>query len=171
MQVYRVEHGAPHIVLLLVVCAIANAHRPRALVPTQVVERLLAQLVLPAYAVHDLKLLLSRRHVGDEIEEVICLPRETKRVEAPQHEGAVAYPRVPVVPVALASDGLGKRRRRSGEQRAGRAVSEPFESERASLQEALPRMLGKLAAVDPLAPEVGGSLDAVESLVHIHRGR
>ena len=41
VQVDRVEHRAPDVVLLLVVGAVADPHRPRALVAGQVVERLL----------------------------------------------------------------------------------------------------------------------------------
>src|SRR5205809_1865747 len=127
--------------------------------------------MLAADAVHDLQILLLSRDVRDEVEEIIGLAVEAQRVEAPQHEGAVADPRVAVVPVALAADGLGQRRGRRREQRARRAVRQPLEGQRAALQVALPWVLGELAVVDPLAPEVGGALDALERLVHVRRGR
>ena len=141
----------------------------RPFVAAQVVERLLGQLVLAADAVHDLQVLLARGDVGDEVEEVVRLAGEAQRVEAPEHEGAVADPRVAVVPVALAADRLGQRRRGRREQRAGRAVGQSLERQRAALQVALPRMLRKLAAVDPLAPEVGRLLDPVERLLDSRR--
>src|SRR5260370_27697447 len=135
------------------------------------IDRPLGELVLAPDAVHDRQVLLAGRDVGDEVEEVVRLARETQGVEAPEHEGAVANPGVAIVPVALAADRLGQRGGRRREEGAGRAVGEAFERERAPLQEALPRMLGKLAAVDPLAPEIRRSLDAGERLVGVGRRR
>src|SRR5436309_2310686 len=128
---------------------LAHPHRLRALIAAQVMERLLAELVLAADAVHDLQVFLAGGDVGDEVEEVVGLARETQRVQAPQHEGAVADPRVAVVPVALAADRLRQRSRRGGKQGARRAVGEPFQGQRAPLQVALPGVLRKLAPVDP----------------------
>ena len=171
VQVDRIEHRPPHVVLLLVVRGVADPDGPRALIPAQVVECLLDELVLAADAVHDLQLLLARGDVGDEVEEVVGLAREPERVQAPQHESAVADPRVAVVPVALAADRLRERRRRRGQERPRRTVGQPLQRQRAALQVALPRMLGELAAVDPLPPEVGGLLDPVERLLDGGRRR
>src|SRR5207245_5239935 len=103
--------------------------------------------------------------VGDDVEEVVGVAREAARIRTPQHEGAVADPRVAVVPVALAADGFGQRRGRRREQGAGRAVREALERQRAPLEVALPGVLGELTAVDPFAPEVGRPLDAGERFV------
>jgi hypothetical protein len=59
VQVDRVQQGAPHVVLALVVGAVADAHGLRALVAREVVERLLLQHPLPADAVHDLQVVLG----------------------------------------------------------------------------------------------------------------
>ena len=93
VQVEGVEHGAPHVVLLLVVRAVADAHGAGALVAREVVQRLLHQLRLAVDAVHDLELaLLGLGHVGDEVEEVVGLPVEAERVQAPERERGVADP-------------------------------------------------------------------------------
>src|SRR5713226_7825789 len=126
------------------------------------VERALWQLALTADAIHDLKVLLAGRDIGYEIEEVVGLASEAQRVKAPQHEGAVADPCVAIVPVALAADRLRQRGGGRREQGTGRAVRKALERERAALEVALPRMLGKLAAVDPFPPEVGGALRSEE---------
>ncbi len=171
VQVDRIEHRAPHVVLHLLVRGVADAHRPRPLVATQVVDGLLGQLVLATDPVHDLQVLLPRRHVGDEIEEIVRLAGEAERVEAPQHEGPVANPRVAVVPVALAADRLRQRGRGRRKQRAGGAVGEAFQGQGAALQEALPGVFWKLAPVDPLAPEVRGALDTLKRLLSGRRRR
>src|SRR5229473_4631496 len=106
MQVHRIEDRAPNVVLLLRVSGIADTNRLRRIVPAEVVDGSLGQLALAPDAVHDLQVLLARRDVSYEVEEVVGLSREPERVETPEHEGAVANPCVAVVPVALAADRL-----------------------------------------------------------------
>ena len=166
VQVERVEHGAPHVVLVLVVGAVAHPHRPGALVAGQVVERLLHQLGLAVDPVHDLELaLLGLGHVGDEVEEVVGLPVEAQRVEAPEREGGVADPAVAVVPVALAAGRLGQRGGGRGDHRAGGRVGEALQRERAALQEAAPGVVRELAVVEPVLPVVGGPHQPLVGLV------
>src|SRR2546428_7991159 len=100
--------------------------------------------MLATDAIHDLKVFVAGRDVRDEVEEVVGLAREPKRVETPQHEGAVADPGVSIVPVALAADRLRQRGRGGGKERSRRAVSEALQRKGAALQIALPRMLRKL---------------------------
>ena len=110
------------------------------------VEHLLGQRLLAADAVHDLQLARRPRgDVADEVEEVVGLLVEAERVEAPEHEGRVADPRVAVVPVALAAGRLGQRRGRRRDHRAGRRVGQPLERQRAALQVGAPRVVGELA--------------------------
>src|SRR5438445_5668539 len=135
------------------------------------IDGLLGQLVLAADAVHDLEVLLAGGDVADEVELVVRVACESQRVETAQYEGAIADPGVAVVPVALAADRLGRRCRGRREKRARRAVGEPLQGQRAALQKALPWMLGKLAAVDPLAPEIRGALDTLKSLLGSRRRR
>ena len=92
--------------------------------------------------------------VGEEVEEVVGLPVEPERVEAPEHERGVAEPRVAVVPVALAARRLRQRGRGGGDQRAGGRVGEALERERAALQVAAPRVVGEVAAGEPVLPVV-----------------
>ena len=157
VQVDRVEHGAPHVVLVLAVGAVADPDRARVLVAREVVEDLLGQLGAAVDAVHDLELaLLGLGDVGHEVEEVVRLPVEPERVQAPERERGVADPGVAVVPVALAARRLRQRGGGGGDHRAGRRVGEALERERAALQIAAPRVVGELAAVEPVLPVVGG---------------
>ena len=109
---------------------------------------------------------LPVRVLGDvvhEAEEVVGLPVEAQRVQAPQREGGVAHPRVAVVPVTFAARGFRQRGGRGRHQGAGRRVGQALERERAALQVAAPRMVGELADGDPLPPTLGG-------LPHLRRG-
>ena len=156
VEVERVEHRAPHVVLVLRVRGVADAHRARVLVARQVVERALGQVGAPVDAVHDLEVaLLGLRHVGDEVEEVVRLPVEAERVEAPERERRVPDPGVAVVPVALAARGLGEGGRGRGDDRPGGRVGQPLERERAALEVGAPRMVGEVAAVEPVLPVMG----------------
>ena len=87
--------------------------------------------------------LLRLRRVGDEVEEVVGLPVEAERVEAPQHERGVADPGVAVVPVALAAGRLGQRGGGRRHHRAGRRVGQALQRERAALEERAPRVVGE----------------------------
>ncbi len=166
VQVDRVEQRAPDVVLLLVVGAVADPHRPRALVAGQVVEALLGEPGLAVDPVHDLQdALLPLGHVGDEVEEVVGLPVEAERVEPPQHERGVANPREAVVPVALAARTLGQRRGGGRHQCARGRVGQPLERERASLQVGAPGVVGKGSVVEPVLPVVSGPDEAVVSLL------
>ena len=103
VQVDRVEHRPVDVVLALVVGAVADAHRARALVALEVVERRLLEVLLALDPVHDLqRAVLVARHVGDVLDEVVGLPVEAERVQRPQRERGVAHPAVAVVPVAFA---------------------------------------------------------------------
>ena len=157
VQVHRVEHGAPHVVLLLLVGRVADAYRYRVLVAGQVRQRLLVEFPLAADAVHDLQLVSVAAGVADEVEEVVGLPVEAERVQPPQGERGVAHPGVPVVPVAFAVRRLRQRGGRRGEQRSGRRVGEPLQGQRTALQVAAPRVVGEVAQGDPLAPVLGGA--------------
>ena len=60
-------------------------------------------------------------HVAEEGQEVVGLGVESEGVQRPEREGRVADPGVAIVPVATAPEVFGQRRRRRGEQGAGRA--------------------------------------------------
>ncbi len=108
MQVDRVQHGAPHVVLPLAVGVVADADRARSFVPRQMVEDLLRQGALTVDTVHDLELRIALGNVGDEVQVVVRLPVEAEGVQAPQCEGRVADPGVAIIPVALAARRLGQ---------------------------------------------------------------
>ena len=91
-----------------------------------------------------------------EVEVVVGLPLEAERVQAPQHERAVAHPRVAVVPVAFAARRLRQGGRGGGDHRAGGRVREALERQRRALQVLAPRMVRERAVGKPLVPVVGG---------------
>ncbi len=91
--------------------------------------------------------------VAQEGEEVVGLGVESQRVQGAKGEGGVTDPRVAVVPVPASAGVLGQRRRRRGQQRAGRRVGQALEGQRAALEQLAPRVVGESTAVDPVAPE------------------
>ena len=114
VQIHRVQHRAPDVVLPLVVGAVADPHRAGAVVAGQVVQLLLDQAALATDAIHHLQRMaftvVRAGHVGDEREEIVGLAVQAQRVQAPQRERRVANPRVAVVPVAFALRGFRQRR-------------------------------------------------------------
>ena len=167
----RVEQHAPHVVLLLVPGTVAGPHRAGALVAGEVVERLLGELVLAADPVHDLEGVGAYR-LHDEGEELECLPLEVQREEAPEHEGGIADPGEAVVPVALAAGRLRQRRGGGGHDRPGGRVAQALERQRAALEVTPPGMVGEVAALQPVPPDlrrvpylIGGLLRRAGDLV------
>src|SRR5205814_8052979 len=71
--------------------------------------------------------------------------------------------------VALAAGRLGQRRGRGRDQRAGRRVREALERQRAALEMRAPRVVGELAAVEPVLPVVGGPDEPLVGLVERSR--
>ena len=119
VQVDRIEHGAPDIVLTLVIGAVADTHRPGIVIAGQMCQFLLDEFALTADGIHHLQRLsltvIGTRYVSDEREEVIGFAIQSQRVETPERECGVAHPRVAVVPVALTVRRLGKRSGTRGE--------------------------------------------------------
>ncbi len=167
VQVDRVQHRTPHVVLALPVGTVPDPHRVGALVARQVRQRLLVQLALTAHAVHHLQVVAVATAVGHEVEEVVGLPVEAQRVQPPQREGRVPDPGVAVVPVALALRGLRQRGGRRRQQRTGRGVGQALQGQRAALQVAAPRVVREVAQRDPLPPVLGG---AAHPLVGLGQG-
>ena len=158
VEVDRIEHRPPHVVLILVVGAVADPHRPRLVVARQMLEHLLLEPALAADPVHDLELaLLGLGHVGDEVEEVVGLLVEAERVQRPQHEGRVAHPAVAVIPVAISARSLGQRRGGGRDHRSRGRVGEPLEGQRAALQVRAPGVVRERSVLEPLLPEATGA--------------
>ena len=170
VQVHGVQHRAEDVVLALAVGAVAAAAPVASSHSPQLADRDLAQIALAADAVHDLQAaVLVARQVGEVLHEVVRLPVEVERVQAPQRERRVAHPAVAVVPVALAARGLGQRCRQRRDHRAGRRIGQPLQHERGPLQVPAPRMVGVGAGGQPLAPVVAGAGDLGARL--LDRGR
>ena len=150
------QHGAPHVVLALGVGLVADPHRPGPVVPGELVEDPLAEHPLAVHPVHHLDLVVPLGDVSQEPEEVVGLPVEAERVQAPQGERGVAQPAVPVVPVALAVRHLGQRRGGRGDHGAARRERQALQRQRAALQVPAPRMVREAAPGQPVLPVVRG---------------
>ena len=104
VQVQRVKHDAPHVVLALTVRVVADADRLCALVAAQVLERLLDQLTPAVDAINDLQVpAVALNYLGEKREIVARLPLEAEGEQSPQRECGVPDPAVAIVPVALAA--------------------------------------------------------------------
>ena len=103
----------------------------------------LGQVAAPVDPVHDLQgAVLVGLHVGDELHELVGLPVQVEPVQRLQGEGAVAHPRVAVVPVAFPARRLG----RGGEGRhrgPGRHVGEALDGQGGTLDRSRQRWSGK----------------------------
>ena len=102
MQIHGVQQRASRVVLDLTVGVIADPHRAGPFIAREVIEHLLSELALAVDRVHHLEIRLPLGDIGDEIEEVVGLRLEPERVQTPQAKRGIAYPRVSVIPVALA---------------------------------------------------------------------
>ena len=150
----RVERGAEDVVLALVEGAVADPHGLGAGVAREVVPRGLGQVAPAVDPVHDLQgAVLGRLDVGDELHVLVGFPVQVEPVQRLEREGAVADPRVAVVPVALAAGGLGQRGRQRGDGRAGRHVGEALDRERRALDRVPPAVVRDPRPLQPGAPE------------------
>ena len=141
----------------LLVRAVADAHRPGALVAVQVVEHLLVEVTPAVDAIDDLQVTaVTFDQVAEEREVVAGLPLEAERVQAPQRERRVAHPGVPIVPVALAARRLGQRGGGGRGDRAGGRERQALEGQGAPGQVAAPAVVGETAVGQPVLPVVRG---------------
>ena len=106
VEIHRVQHRTPHVVLHLVEGAVPDSHRPGIVVARQVGKLVLDERTFTADAVHHLQRMgisvIGAGHFGDEGEEVIGLAVQAQGVEAPERERGVPDPRVAIVPVPFA---------------------------------------------------------------------
>ena len=163
-----VEGGSEHVVLTLVEGAVPDPHGPGTRVPGQVVESRLREVAPPVDPVHDLQpAVVVRLHVGDELHELVGLPVEVQVVERLERERRVADPGVAVVPVPLASRGLGKRGGECRHRRSGRHVRQPLDRQGRALDRVAPAMVGDARPVQPGPPEAGRRREALLRLVRV----
>ena len=139
------------------VCAggvVADADRARAAVAVQL-ERALGRALAAVEAVEDLQARVGELgRVQQPPEERLGLARAAQMQERLEREGRVAHPAEAVVPVALAADLLGQRRRGRCRDRPGGGVEEQLERQRAADHGVAPRaVVGALRG--PAAPVRG----------------
>ena len=169
MQIHRIQHRTPNIVLPLVVGAVADPYRTRVVVAGQVTQLLLNQAALTPNAIHHLKFMalfgVRAGHIDDEREEIVGLAIEAQCVQAPQRERRIADPRVAVIPVTFALRGFRQRRGARRQERPGRRVRQPLQRQRTALQVRPPRVIREVADVDPLPPAFAGRPHLVDGLI------
>ena len=125
-----VEEFAVHVDLCLRPGAVADADRAAVSPAFQPGQLSLREVAFAADPEHDLDVALAvdgagcRGQVTQEIRGLIGAGGDPESVEC---EAGVAHPRVAIVPVALAADGLGKRRGRSSHEGAGLLERQPME--------------------------------------------
>ena len=167
--VEAVEHLAVDVELELAACRVAHPHGLRALVAVEPRQLELAQAPLAGDAVHDLDV---GRIAGDCAHEpappLSRLVGVVAMEEREQGQRRVAQPAVAVVPVAHGADPLRQRRRRRGDDPAGRVVRERLEDDERPADERRP-VAWQLdwARLAPLPPEplgVGERLLGIDRL-------
>jgi hypothetical protein len=137
---------------------VADPDRRRSPVTGDSIHDVAAQPSLSAHAVEDLEILgVAGGRAHDEGAEGVRLVHRAELGERPGAEARVAHPGVAVVPVACGADGLGQRRGRGGDDRAGGRVGERLE------HDARPSRRGFVATAEakrrrPLAPPRHGFL-------------
>ena len=151
--VERRHHLAVDVELELAGGGVADAHGCRALVTREPVDLPLVEAALAGGPVHDLHL---RGIAGDGPQQPVP-PGHGLVVEAAAHqrlEGqrGVAQPAEPVVPVAVAAEGLGQRRGRGRHDPAGRLVGQRLQGD-----ERPDHRLAVLALVGALGGPVGST--------------
>ena len=170
VDVDRVEQGAVDVVLALLVGGVSDPHRLRPDVASQVVERLLGQLRLAADAEHDLGLgAAAVEELADELHELARLLVEADHVQAPEGEGRVTDPGVPIVPVALPARRLGQRGGERGDHRPRRLVGQPLERQRRALEGPAPGVVRKRPPLQPAAPELDVAVDPADGVGGVAR--
>ena len=128
-------------------------------------ERALRRALAAVEAVEDLQARAGELGcVQQPPEERLGLPRAAQMQERLEREGRVAHPAEAVVPVALAADLLGQRRRRRCRDRPGGSVEEELERQGAADHGVAPRaVVGALRG--PAAPVRGRGLQTALDLL------
>ena len=157
VQVDRVEQGTPDVVLLLAVRGVADPHRPGVGV-ARAGDRARTP---PAPRSPPMPYMICRwssRSATSAMKEKKSSASQSKPSEYKPHKGerGVPDPGVAVVVVALATRGLRQRGGAGRGDRTGRRVGQALQGQRAALQVGPPRVVGELAAGQPVLPVVGG---------------
>jgi hypothetical protein len=167
----RVEDGAEDVVLALVERPVPDPHRPRPGVAREIITRGLGQVPPAVDAVHDLqRAVVVGLQVGDELHELVGLPVQVQPVEGLEREGRVAYPRVAVVPVALAARRLGEGGGERGHRGARRHVRQALDRERGALDRLAEAVIRDPRPSQPGSPEADRGVEQRVGLVDA-RGR
>ena len=145
------HHLAHHVGLLLLDGGVADPHGRRPLVAGQVVEGVLGQVPRAVDGVHDLEVVGVAGHGPQQPVSpepgLVGVARVDQRLD---RQRGVAQPAVAVVPVALAAEVLGQRRRRGGHDAAGLLVGHQAQGEQRAPDDVGVRHVG-VAAARPLA--------------------
>jgi hypothetical protein len=148
-----IEHPAVAVELMLVGGGVAEPHRPAARVPRPAGDLPFRDGAAAVNGQQDGKAGAVQpggvQQPGHEPAGLLVLAHAQERADA---DAGVAWPRVPVVPVADPADVLGQRRRRRGDRRTGGRVGQQPQREQAAQHHVPVRKV----LVDPAAPGLPG---------------
>ena len=143
---------------------VADANRERTLVPGEPLDRYLGDPALAADAVHDPQV---SGVAGDRTQQPLApclrLVVVARHQQAVEGERRVAQPAEPVVPVPRAAELLGQRRRRRGDDAAGRAVGQRLQRDQRAHHRVAP-LAAVLASRRPPRPVPDGVPEGVERI-------
>ncbi len=157
-QVDRVHELAVDVELELVVGAVTDPDRARAVVTIQVIQGLLGQVAAAVYAVHQLQGAVGLRVPAAGFQpahERLGLLGKPDAQEPVEGEGGVPDPGVAVVPVTLPADTLGQAARRRRYDRTRRLVGQELERQGRAVDHLAPA--ARVGAFrEPAAPVLDG---------------
>src|SRR5262245_6223925 len=135
VEVEGIDELAVDIELELTVGGVADAHRARAAITFEVVERSLEQLLAAVDAVNDLEVggMVGPRAMADPVDEIAGFVGQAQPDEPVERERGIAGPRVAVVPVAHAPDLFGKAEGGGGHDGAGVPAVQELQGQRGTM--------------------------------------
>src|SRR5262250_3805116 len=108
-KIERIHHFAVNIELELLVSCVSNAHRPRMLIPTQMIERNLVQSLSAIDPIHDLQwtpLSILTQPSLYPAKECFCFIEETQSDEGIKRKGRISQPGESVIPISHSANTL-----------------------------------------------------------------
>src|SRR5689334_1000927 len=108
-EIKRIHHFTVNIELKLLVSCVSNAHRPRILIPTQMIQRNLVQCLSAIDPVHHLQwppLSILTQPSFYPAKECFCFIEETQSDECMERKGRISQPCESVIPISHSANTL-----------------------------------------------------------------
>ena len=162
---HRVHHLAINVELQLFGCGVSDADRLGAFVAVEPWDFPLGQPTFPRDPVHDLHLRGIPRHGANQPRPPILRLLVVAAVHQRQkRESRVAQPAEPVVPITRPAELFRQRRRRRGDNSAGRLISESLQGDERANHRRRP-FTGAVKLARPFGPKslcIGKSRDGID---------